>query len=156
MMALNRFRTLALLLAASFIAACSSETEPPPPPQPEPVATELEAAPPATLGGTVTDVRSAMGYTYAEVDTGTEKVWVAGPSTGLEPGDSISFPTSMPMRDFHSNSMNRDFDVLYFTNAFANAGGEPIGMGGHGGAPDKASSAKQAPAPAAKSENDKK
>jgi hypothetical protein len=105
-----------------------------------------EAVLPATLGGTVTDVRNAMGYTYAEVDTGEETVWVAGPSTALETGDAITFPTSMPMRDFHSNSMNRDFDVLYFTNTFANASGEPIGMAGQASTPGKASSEQQAPA----------
>mgnify|MGYP001822052641 CR=1 FL=1 len=109
-----------------------------------------EAVLPATLGGTVTDVRNAMGYTYAEVDTGTDKVWVAGPSTGLETGDSISFPTSMPMRDFHSNSMNRDFDVLYFTNAFTTAGGEPLGTAGQVSTPGMAPSTEETPAPAGK------
>ncbi|MGD8266399.1 MAG: hypothetical protein PVH09_07530, partial [Chromatiales bacterium] len=54
------------------------------------------ATSPAILSGKVTDVRNAMGYTYAEVDTGLKKVWVAGPSTELKAGDTVSFSTVMP------------------------------------------------------------
>ena len=71
-----------------------------------------------SLYGKVTDVMEASGYTYAEVDTGVDKVWAAGPITALKVGDMIAFPTVMPMKNFHSKSLNRDFPMLYFVNAF--------------------------------------
>jgi hypothetical protein len=104
---------------------------------------------PATLSGKVTDVKSAMGYTYAEVDTGQGKVWAAGPSTALKAGDTVSFPTVMPMRNFHSKSLNRDFDVLYFISAFENGKGEPIGGEGQADISSQKPAAKPAAAPIA-------
>jgi hypothetical protein len=95
------------------------------------------ATSPAILSGKVTDVRNAMGYTYAEVDTGLKKVWVAGPLTELKAGDTVSFSTLMPMRNFHSKSLDRDFDVLYFIDAFTNEKGEPLETAGQRDMSDK-------------------
>ena len=71
-----------------------------------------------SLYGKVTDTMDASGYTYAEVDTGAGKVWAAGPITSVKIGDMIAFPTVMPMKNFHSKSLNRDFEVLYFVSGF--------------------------------------
>ena len=71
-----------------------------------------------SLYGKVTATMDASGYTYAEVDTGVDKVWAAGPITSLKIGDMIAFPTVMPMKNFHSKSLNRDFEILYFVNGF--------------------------------------
>jgi len=68
--------------------------------------------------GKVTDMVEAAGYTYAEVDTGKEKVWAAASTTPLKIGDMISFTTEMPMKNFHSNSLKRDFPIIYFVNRF--------------------------------------
>ena len=68
--------------------------------------------------GKITDTFDVTGYTYAEVDTGKEKVWAAGPVTPLKIGDTIAFPTGMRMENFHSTSMERDFTVIYFTGRF--------------------------------------
>ena len=73
---------------------------------------------PGTIQGRVTEVIDASGYTYAEVDTGKKKVWAAGPTTALKIGDNIAFTTEMPMENFHSKSMNRDFPVVYFVGGF--------------------------------------
>lgn len=70
------------------------------------------------IHGKITDVFVASVYTYAEVDTGEMKVWAAGPVTPLKKGDMISFSTKMPMKNFHSESMNRDFPVIYFVDSF--------------------------------------
>lgn len=78
------------------------------------------------MTGTVTDILDAAGYTYAEIDNGKEKVWAAGPATPLKAGDEVSFSTRMPMSNFHSNSLNRDFPILYFTDVFLNAEGAEV------------------------------
>lgn len=72
----------------------------------------------STISGKVTDIIEASGYTYIEVDTGKEKAWAAGPVTPVEIGDTIAFSTEMPMKNFHSKSMERDFSVIYFVNSF--------------------------------------
>jgi hypothetical protein len=68
--------------------------------------------------GKVTDTVDAAGYTYAEVDTGKEKIWAAASTTPLKIGDMISFTTEMPMKNFHSNSLKRDFPIIYFVSRF--------------------------------------
>jgi len=70
------------------------------------------------IHGTVTEVIDVTGYTYVEVDTGKKKVWAAGPVTPLKIGDTIAFLTKMPMVNFHSKSMQRDFPIIYFVGRF--------------------------------------
>jgi hypothetical protein len=73
---------------------------------------------PGQIYGKVTDVLEAAGYTYAEVDTGKEKVWAAATTTPLKVGDMVAFPTEMPMQNFHSKAMGRDFPIIYFVSRF--------------------------------------
>ena len=68
--------------------------------------------------GKITNLIDSGGYSYAEINIGTEKVWVAAPKTALKIGDEVSFSTQMPMENFHSKSMNRDFPVIYFISRF--------------------------------------
>jgi thiol-disulfide isomerase/thioredoxin len=71
------------------------------------------------LTGKITDIIITGGISYVEVDTGKEKVWVAGTlDNSLGKGDTISFSTAMPMQNFHSKSLDRDFPVLYFVKQF--------------------------------------
>ena len=70
------------------------------------------------IHGKVTEILEVSGYTYAEVDTGEGKVWAAGPATPMKTGDMISFSTQMPMQNFHSKSLGRDFSIVYFIDQF--------------------------------------
>jgi thiol-disulfide isomerase/thioredoxin len=71
------------------------------------------------ISGRVTEVITSAGFTYAEVDTGAEKVWAAGPGvTPLKKGDMVEFSTEMPMHNFHSKSLGRDFSVIYFIKRY--------------------------------------
>ncbi len=86
------------------------------------VATNVAYAQPdmgaSKIQGAVTEIINVSGYTYAEVNTGSNKVWAAGPTTELKTGDTVAFLTKMPMKDFHSESMNRDFPLIYFISSF--------------------------------------
>ncbi len=88
---------------------------------------EIQQPAPNTIYGKVTDIIEAAGYTYAEVDTGKEKVWAAAPPTPLKLGDMIAFTTAMPMKNFRSNSMQRDFPIIYFVNRFITDKASPTG-----------------------------
>jgi len=81
--------------------------------------------------GKVTEVIDVTGYTYAEVDTGKEKVWAAGPPTPLKAGDMISFSSQMPMQNFHSKSISRDFPVIYFISGYITDRGAAVAVSPH-------------------------
>jgi thiol-disulfide isomerase/thioredoxin len=74
---------------------------------------------PGIISGKVVDVINAAGFTYAEVDTGQEKIWAAGPGvTSLNKGDMVAFKTEMPMQNFHSKSLGRNFSLIYFIQQY--------------------------------------
>lgn len=79
------------------------------------------------LSGKVTAVMDVAGYTYAEVDTGKDKVWAAGPITRLKVGELVSFSSAMPMENYHSKSIKRDFSILYFVGGFYGKDGVSVG-----------------------------
>ncbi len=95
-------------------------------------ATTFAATPPLpTISGSITETMDAGGYTYVQIDTGSEKLWVAGPQTaGLEPGAKISVPRGMEMTDFRSATLDRTFPSIYFVNAIWPAGQEPANATG--------------------------
>lgn len=59
----------------------------------------------------------AAGYTYVLVDTGTNKLWAAATRFPVKQGDKVAVPDGMPMTDFHSKSLNRDFPLIYFAGS---------------------------------------
>jgi thiol-disulfide isomerase/thioredoxin len=79
----------------------------------------LQQSGPLNLTGKVTDIITASGITYVEIDTVKEKVWAAGTvDKSLGIGDKVSFSTAMPMQNFHSKSLDRNFAVIYFVKQF--------------------------------------
>jgi len=80
------------------------------------------AAQPASAGlitGKVTDTINSSGIVYVEVDTGSQKVWAArAGATQLNKGDIVSFSTEMPMHNYHSKKLNRDFELIYFIKKY--------------------------------------
>jgi len=66
------------------------------------------------IKGKVTEHINAGGYTYVEVQSGAKKVWAAGPTTNVKKGDIIAFSTGMPIENFHSKALERDFSLIYF------------------------------------------
>jgi hypothetical protein len=67
---------------------------------------------------------NTAGYTYVKVDTGSKEVWVAAPEFKVKVGDPVIVGQSMPMPDYHSNTLNRDFELVYFAGNVAVAGDE--------------------------------
>jgi len=76
--------------------------------------------------GTVVSTLDASGYTYVEADTGTEKIWMAGPKTTITQGGTINVVTNNPMTNFHSKTLNRDFPVIYFVDGFSGSAVEKL------------------------------
>jgi FtsP/CotA-like multicopper oxidase with cupredoxin domain len=77
-----------------------------------------------TISGKVAETMTTAGYTYVLVDDGSKKVWAAAVQFEVKVGDSVSFSGGAPMQNFHSKTLNRDFDLVYFTGGITvNAGG---------------------------------
>jgi len=125
---IRRIMLMSVLNAAVAVAiACSgqpSSQQDAPPPQPEAAAPAAQQAEPVnTLSGTVVETMEAGPYTYVRVETadGTE-IWAAANRFEVAVGDKVVVPTDMPMESFHSDTLDRDFDLIYFAGRIAHEG----------------------------------
>ena len=77
----------------------------------------IQAAPDAAgaISGKVVETMNAASYTYVLIDTGAKKSWVAAPQFEVKVGDSAAIADAMPMKNYQSKTLNRTFDVVYFT-----------------------------------------
>lgn len=79
------------------------------------------------INGKVTEVIITAGFSYVQLDTGVEKIWVARPGyTSLKEGDTTAFIAEMQMQNFHSKSLGRDFSVIYFIKSFSTEKESPV------------------------------
>ena len=148
-------RNLALIALAAALAAgnaCSNEKgakdEAATPAQAQ-VAPEAAPQPAAgtTFAGKVMETMDAGTYTYVRVASGEQEIWAASNHFDVAVGEQVVVPLDMPMENFHSDTLNRDFEVIYFAGAISREGearppvmppGHPpiAGAGAaHGGAP---------------------
>jgi hypothetical protein len=67
--------------------------------------------------GTVVSTIDADSYTYVEIDIDGHSVWFAAPALELNTGEKVIAPAGMAMKDFHSKTLDRTFDVVYFVDA---------------------------------------
>lgn len=113
-------------LMLTLAAGCKDETPKPGEAPAPPPHMEGTPAPPTTPGktGTVVETMNASGYTYVQVDTGSEKIWAAAPEFQVKVGDSVAVPEGMPMPNYHSKTLNRDFEMVFFVPTVMVAGAE--------------------------------
>jgi len=127
------------IFSAALIAGCSEEAPAPKAQTEKPSAQTMPAtqdtqAPQAAPSkrGTVLETMDASGYTYVQVDTGAEKIWAAAPQFEVKVGDDVVIPEGMPMPNYHSKTLDRDFDVVYFVPSVLVGGSTAAGDGsGH-------------------------
>jgi hypothetical protein len=77
--------------------------------------TTAAAAAAGNFTGKVVETMNAATYTYALIDTGAAKAWVAAPQFIVKTGDTLAVADAMPMNDYRSKTLNRTFDVVYFS-----------------------------------------
>jgi len=115
--------TLSMLAKATLaagllftLAACTDTAE-------EPAVENSALATPVPEGmirGTVLETMDAAGYTYVLLDTGEGQQWFATQQTPVAVGDVVQTNQGMAMEKFTSQSLNRTFDVIYFSGALQN------------------------------------
>ncbi|MCG2823654.1 MAG: DNA-binding protein [Desulfurivibrionaceae bacterium] len=73
------------------------------------------------VSGKVVETMNSGGYTYALVDKGGVKTWVALPQSAISVGSEITCQPGMEMDNFKSTSLNRSFDSIVFSAGLASA-----------------------------------
>lgn len=99
--------SLALLLCPGLPVVAAPAADPAPPAAP--------AGIDGNFSGQVVETMDADRYTYLEVDTGSHRLWAATTHQTLHPGDRVAVEGGMPMINFHSQILKRDFELIYFT-----------------------------------------
>jgi hypothetical protein len=82
------------------------------------------------LSGKVVETMSSGGYTYALIEKGDKKTWIAVPQTKIVKGQTITFLPGVEMGNFQSKTLKRTFDSIIFSAGVA-AG--PSSQGDSGG-----------------------
>jgi hypothetical protein len=156
---------LAIVALAVVAAACGSNQSPAPDataPASAPAAGVAGSAAGSTAGadagtirGAVAETMNSGGYTYARLTVDGKDTWIAGTEFPVKVGDQLTAAVDMPMENFRSRTLNRDFPIIYFVRevalngkalAAADAGGSmPALAGSHGGAASAASEEPEAP-----------
>jgi hypothetical protein len=115
------------MLTLGLAGGCKNEA-PKPAEKPAPAAPQQAAAPSAQgQAGTVLETMNSGGYTYVQVDTGSEKIWAAAPEFQVKVGDAVVVPQGMAMPNYHSKTLNRDFEMLYFVDGVMVGGAAQMG-----------------------------
>ena len=78
----------------------------------------------AAQSGTVLETIGASSYTYLRVDTGQGEVWLAAPQFSVAVGDEVAWQPGMPMSDWHSDTLDRTWDVVYLVSTIQVGGSE--------------------------------
>jgi hypothetical protein len=91
----------------------------------------------------VLETMDASNYTYVRVKTASREVWAASSQFKVAVNDKVVFSLDQPMENFHSQSLNRDFPLIYFVSRIAHEG-DPAALSmavahaqGQGSAPAK-------------------
>ena len=111
------FALAGCLMVALVSANCKDQ-----PAAPASAAPAVSATGSKTFTGKVVETMDAGTYTYVLVDTSKEKLWAAGPKIPMKVGDAVTVTDGMPMPKYHSKTLNRDFDVVYFTGSLQGTG----------------------------------
>ena len=75
-----------------------------------------------TATGSVAETLNAAGYTYVRLKTDADEIWIAANEFKPKPGERLTVSLEMPMRNYHSTTLNRDFALVYFVSQVAREG----------------------------------
>ena len=111
------FLVLALAVCVALIACGSGPSASNAPAAPAELQTGGEQ------GDGVIEVIQAGQYTYVQVERNGEALWAAAPQFEVEVGDKVVLPADMmPMKDWHSKTLDRTWEVVHFATRITKAG----------------------------------
>lgn len=120
-------RARLLVVVGLALTACSRQPPPPPTAAVKPAPAHSTAAGAAEAGrtvvGPVLETMNASSYTYVRVQSDAGEIWAATPQFTVKVGDRVRVPLEMPMTNFHSSALGRDFPLIYFVSSIVPADG---------------------------------
>jgi hypothetical protein len=120
---MHRLTVVALALSA---VACGAPQSPARSAAPAPGAASSSAgAASGPVRGVVAETMNSGGYTYARLTADGTDTWIAGTEFPVKVGDQLTAAVDMPMENFRSRTLNRDFPVIYFVREVA-LNGQPL------------------------------
>ncbi len=78
-----------------------------------------------TISGKVLESADAGTYTYVHLDLGGSETWIAVAKADVATGADVSVLVNMVMADFHSKTLERDFDEVIFATELM-VDGKPV------------------------------
>ncbi len=66
------------------------------------------------ISGRVAEVLQVPGYTYLKLETGGSETWTAVSTTEVQTGTVVVVTDAFLMQNFHSKTLQRSFDKIYF------------------------------------------
>jgi hypothetical protein len=142
-----RILPLLVLAPTALLSGACSGSETPEAAAVLPASVDASAPAGRFISGKILETMDAAGYTYVLVDAGDQQVWAAAPQTAVKVGENVTLKDGMAMRDFHSQALDRTFDVVFFVDSLQGSNGAapaPRGSGmgqtipGHDAASQKA------------------
>ncbi len=112
---MKNIKLILILLIFVGLSACQKKEAP---------KTNNTKLPADTHTAKVVDFTNVPNYTYIQVNENGNEFWIAGPQTKVEKGETIYYSNGMEMKNFHSNTLNKTFDVIYFVQDIVKAPGE--------------------------------
>jgi hypothetical protein len=110
---------MTMFAAAVFgvTGGCAAQPAPEESPAAQEVAPEVShAAGLMTVTGNVVETMDTETYTYIKVDTGQDEFWAAAGRFEVEIGETVTVPLDTPMENFHSDTLDRTFPLIYFAS----------------------------------------
>lgn len=95
--------------------------------EPSPAASPAAQAAGEVVTGPVLETMDASTYTYVKVKGEKGEIWAASSHFDVKVGDRVTVPLESPMENFHSQSLNRDFPLIYFASHISREGEAPAG-----------------------------
>ena len=117
--------SIVLIVPLMLTGACSAEHADEPAPAPDAAAAPAAPAAGPTATGTVVETMNAANYTYVRVNTDDGEIWAAANRFDVAVGDVVTVPLEMPMQDFHSDTLDRTFPMVYFASHILRDGETP-------------------------------
>ena len=74
--------------------------------------------------GTVAETMTSGGYVYIKLEE--QGIWIAANSFAVSNGDQIQYGGGMEMNNFHSKSLDRTFESIYFVQNASRVGGADV------------------------------
>lgn len=86
------------------------------------LASPVSAVEPGSSTGTVAESIEAGGYVYIKLEE--QGIWIAANTFKVSKGDKIQYSGGSEMKGFHSKTLDRTFDSIYFVSKASLAGQE--------------------------------